>query len=51
MQGTSACSIHSRVVEGDRPQVLYICPMDLLQLLRIVVIQNIELCIKKTNIA
>jgi hypothetical protein len=51
MRGTYAHSIRSGEVEGDQPRVLYIWPMDHLQLLRITVLQNIELCIKITNIA
>jgi hypothetical protein len=50
MRGTSTRSIHSGEVEGDRPQVLYIWPVDLLQLLRIVFLQNIELSMKIINI-
>jgi hypothetical protein len=40
MRGTSTRRIHSGEVEGDRPRVLYIWPMDLLQLLCIVFLQN-----------
>jgi hypothetical protein len=42
MRGTSARNILSVNVEGDRPLVLYIWPVDLPQFLRIPVIQNIE---------
>jgi hypothetical protein len=51
MRGTSARSIRNGVVEGDRPRVLYIWPVDLLQLLCIAFLQNIELSMKITNIA
>jgi hypothetical protein len=50
MWDTSTRSIHIGDVEGDRPQVLYIWPMELLQLLHIAVLQNIELSMKITNI-
>jgi hypothetical protein len=50
MQGTSARSIRSDEVKRDQPQVLYLWPVDLSQLLRISVIQNIELSMNITNI-
>jgi hypothetical protein len=50
MRDTSTHSIRSRDIEGDRPRVLYIWPVDLLQLLHIAVQQNIELSTKITNI-
>jgi hypothetical protein len=43
MRGTFARSMQSVDDEGDRPQVLYLWHVDLPQLLRISVIQNIEL--------
>jgi hypothetical protein len=51
MRGTSARSIHSVDVEGNRHRVFYIWPVDLPQLLRIPVLQNIDLRMKVTNIA
>jgi hypothetical protein len=51
MRRISTRSIRSGDVEGDRPGVLYIWPVDLLQLLCIAVLQNIELSMKTTNIA
>jgi hypothetical protein len=51
MWGTSVHSIHSGDIDGDRPRVLYIWAVYLLQLLCIVVQQNIELSMKITNIA
>jgi hypothetical protein len=51
MRDTSARSICSVYVEGDRPWVLYNWPVDLPQILRIPVLQNIELSMKITNIA
>jgi hypothetical protein len=51
MWGTSARSLRSGDVKGDRPRVLYIWPVDLIQLFRIVVLLNIELSMKITNIA
>jgi hypothetical protein len=51
MRGTSARSIHSVKVEGDQPRVLYLWPMNLSQLFRISVLQNIELSMNITNIA
>jgi hypothetical protein len=51
MRGTSTHSIHNVDVEGNRPQVLYLWPVDLSQLLRISVLQNIELSMNVTNIA
>jgi hypothetical protein len=50
MWGTSIRSICSIDVEGDRPRVLYLWSMDLSQLLRILVLQNIELSMNITNI-
>jgi hypothetical protein len=50
MQGTSARHIHSIDVEGDWPWILYLWPMDLPQLLCILVLQNIELSMNITNI-
>jgi hypothetical protein len=50
MRGTFACSIHNSEVKGDRPRVLYLWPVDLPQLLRISVLQNIELSMKIINI-
>jgi hypothetical protein len=51
MWGTSARCIRSGDVEGDRPRVLYIWLIDLLQLLRVALLQNIELSMKVTNVA
>jgi hypothetical protein len=51
MWGTSTGSIHSSEIEGDQPRVLYLRPVDLPQLLRILVLQNIELSMKIINIA
>jgi hypothetical protein len=51
MRVAYARSIHGGEVEGDRPRVLYIWPMDLLYLLRIAFLQNIELSLKITNVA
>jgi hypothetical protein len=50
MWGTYARSIRIVNVEGDRPQVLYLWPVDLSQLLHISVLQNIELSMNITNI-
>jgi hypothetical protein len=49
--GTTSHSIHNGEVEGDQPWVLYIWHVDLPQLLRISVLQNIELSMKISNIA
>jgi hypothetical protein len=51
MQGTSARNIRSVDVEGDQPRVFYIWLVDLSQLLRIPVLQNIELSMMIINIA
>jgi hypothetical protein len=48
MRGTSARIIRNIDVGGDRPQVLYLWPADFPQLLRISVLQNIELSINPT---
>jgi hypothetical protein len=51
MRGTSARSICSDDVEGDRPRVLYLLPLDLYQLICVSVLHNIELSMQITNIA
>jgi hypothetical protein len=51
MRGNSPLSIRSAEVEGDRLRVLYVWPMYLPQPLCIVVLQNVELNMKITNIA
>jgi hypothetical protein len=50
MWDTFARSIRSVDVEGDRPRVMYLWPVDLPQLLHISVLQNIELSMNTTNI-
>jgi hypothetical protein len=50
MWDTFARSIRSVDVEGDRPWVMYLWPVDLPQLLHISVLQNIELSLNTTNI-